>query len=47
MSTTMDIRQNKEFPGYAALVNELLDNFPGEPIFKEQQKDFIRLTEIY
>ncbi len=37
--------KNKEFPGYASLVNELLDKFPvGEPIFEEQrQKDFIRL----
>lgn len=37
--------KNKEFPGYAALVNELQEKFPpGEPVVGEQnQKDFIRL----
>jgi type I restriction enzyme R subunit len=37
--------KNKEFPGYAALVNELQEKFPPEePVVGEQnQKDFIRL----
>lgn len=37
--------KNKEFPGYAAMVNELQEKFPpGEPVVGEQsQKDFIRL----
>ncbi|MDI3544642.1 MAG: type restriction enzyme subunit [Bacteroidota bacterium] len=37
--------KNKDFPGYAALVNELQEKFPpGEPVVGEQsQKDFIQL----
>ena len=37
--------ENKDFPGYAALVNELQEKYPpGEPIVGEQrQKDFILL----